>query len=133
MGIYSDLERDFDFDIVDEFFSHYSIMCESVESLVLNLRDEDSYKDSLEQLFRIFHNIKSATGYLKITVINNIVSLVEEFLDDCREEKGPAHEDFINWFFIVLDQLILFKEDLEKDRDHLSPINKEILKLPEFV
>ena len=133
MGIYSDLERDFDFDIVDEFFSHYSIMCESAESLVMNLRDESSYKDSLEQLFRIFHNIKSATGYLQITVINNIVSLVEEFLDDCREQKGPANEEFIAWFFVVIDQLIVFKEDLEKDRDHLSPINKEILKLPELV
>ncbi len=133
MGIYSDLERDFDFDIVDEFFSHYSIMCESAESLILNLRDEDLYKISLEQLFRIFHNIKSATGYLKITTINNIVSLVEEFLDDCRDEKGPASEEFISWFFIVIDQLVIFKEDLEKNRDHLSPIDKRILKLPAFV
>ena len=133
MGVYSDLERDFDFDIVEEFFSHYSMMCESTESLILSLRDEESYASSLGQLFRIFHNIKSATGYLRITTINNIVSLVEEFLDDCREEKGPASEEFISWFFIVVDQLVLFKDDLENNRDHLSPIDKRILKLPEFV
>ncbi len=133
MGVYSDLEKDFDFDIVDEFFSHYSIMCETTESLIMNLRDEDLYPVSLEQLFRIFHNIKSATGYLKITTINNIVSLVEEFLDDCRDEKGPASEEFIVWFFLVVDQLILFKEDLEQDKESLSPIDKRILKLPLFV
>ncbi len=133
MGVYSDLERDFDFDIVDEFFSHYSIMCETTESLIMNLRDENLYKISIEQLFRIFHNIKSATGYLKITAINNIVSLVEEFLEDCRDQKGPASEEFIAWFFIVVDQLVLFRDDLEKDKDQLSPIDKRILKLPEFV
>ena len=133
MGVYSDLEKNFDFDIVEEFFAHYSIMCETTESLVMNLRDKDLYRASLEQLFRIFHNIKSATGYLEITTINNIVSLIEEFLDDCRDEKGPASEEFIAWFFIVIDQLVLFKEDLEKNRAHLSPIDKRILKLPAFV
>lgn len=35
MGIRSDLEKNFDFEIIDEFLDHYSMMIEIMEPLII--------------------------------------------------------------------------------------------------
>ena len=37
MGIFSRLEVDFDLEIVEDFVSHYGIMCENMEPLIIGL------------------------------------------------------------------------------------------------
>ena len=41
MGAKSDLEANFDFDIVDEFLDHYTLMVDSMELLILDLTKPD--------------------------------------------------------------------------------------------
>ncbi|WP_228584216.1 hypothetical protein [Campylobacter sputorum] len=57
MGILKTIEVDFPSDLVEDFLSHYSLMCELMEPLIIKLEREDLYKDSINELFRIFHNI----------------------------------------------------------------------------
>ncbi len=130
MGIFSDLEAEFDVEIVEEFFSHYSFMIEALEPLVIALEKEELYTNNINEIFRIFHNIKSSTGYLKLTSINKIVTLGEEMLEECRHLDGKASDELINWLLLLSDQLQLYKKDLQDDRDELSAINHNIIKIP---
>ena len=47
MGIRSDLDANFDFEIVDEFFDHYSMMIDSMEVMILDLSKTVLYQSSL--------------------------------------------------------------------------------------
>ena len=130
MGVFVEVESAFDFEIVEEFFSHYTIMTDSMEKLIVGLSDEHQYSKNIQELFRIAHNIKSATGYLKITPINKLVTLLEEVLEECRLVEGEGSEELINWLILVSDQLSLYREDLEEDRENFSPLLHHIIKLP---
>jgi two-component system chemotaxis sensor kinase CheA len=130
MGVYSALEGEFDYEIVEEFLSHFTIMSEALERLIVGLKHEEKYLVNINEIFRIFHNIKSATAYLKITPIQKLVTLGEEILQECRLVEGRGSEELINWLILVSDQLNLYKEDLESDADDFSPLNHLIIKLP---
>lgn len=130
MGIFTNLETDYDVEIVEEFFSHYTFMIDSLEPLVIGLEHEEAYTNNINEIFRIFHNIKSSTGYLKLTPINKLVTLGEELLEECRQLEGVASDELINWLLILSDQLQLYKKDLEKDRNQFSPTNHNIIKVP---
>ena len=130
MGIFTDLEAEYDYEIVEEFFSHFSFMQDSMENLIINLKDREKYLTNINQLFRLFHNIKSATAYLKITPINKLATLAEETLEECRLVDGEGSEELISWLISVCDQLGDYKEDLEKDREAFSLLNRNIIKVP---
>ena len=130
MGIFTKLEQEYDLEIVEEFFSHYSFMIEALESLIIGLEKEDLYTNNINEIFRIFHNIKSSSAYLKIASINKIVILGEEVLQECRNLEGNASDELINWLLLLSDQLQLYKKDLELDLDEMSPTNHNIIKVP---
>ncbi len=130
MGIFTDLEAEFDIEIVEEFFSHYSFMIESLDTLVIGLEKEELYTNNINEIFRIFHNVKSSTGYLKLTPINKIVTLGEEVLDECRHLEGTGSDELINWLLVLSDQLQLYKNDLEENNDTLSATNHNIIRIP---
>jgi len=130
MGVARRLEENFDYEIVEEFLNHYTFMVESLDNLIVNLKDEKYYKNNINELFRIFHTIKSASAYLQITPIQKVVTLTEEILEECRMLEGAASEELINWLLCVSDQLNLYKEDLENDHDTFSPTGKELIKVP---
>jgi chemotaxis protein histidine kinase CheA len=81
MGIRSDLDSNFDFEIVDEFLDHYSMMVESMEVMITDLEKPSKYARSVDELFRVFHNIKSASGYLKIVPMSKLAAFVEDALE----------------------------------------------------
>lgn len=130
MGIYQNLEKEFDFEIVEEFFAHYSMMTENMEKLIVKLDGPLYFQRNINELFRIFHTIKSASGYLKIDPITKVVTLAEEVLEECRTLEGSATEALINWLLIVSDQLGRYREDLESDREQFSRLDPNIIKIP---
>jgi two-component system chemotaxis sensor kinase CheA len=130
MGIYQQLESDFDYEIVEEFLGHYTIMVESMDRLIVNLKDPACYSNNINELFRMFHTIKSASAYLHITPVHKLVTLGEDVLEECRNIKGAASDDLINWLLLISEQLTLYKEDLELDHDNFSKLNTKIIKIP---
>jgi len=66
MGVFSQIQMDFDLEIVEDFVSRYGIMCESMEPLIVGLSRPEHYRENIGELFRIFHNIKSAAGFVKL-------------------------------------------------------------------
>ncbi|MDD4855615.1 MAG: Hpt domain-containing protein [Sulfuricurvum sp.] len=131
MGIRTDLENNFDFEIIDEFLDHYAMMIEIMEPLIINLGNNDRHGRSIEELFRIFHNIKSATSYLKVEPMIRLATFVEDTLEQLREQDTRTNEETISWLIRVSDMFLQWQEDFKMDNE-LSKIHFSLLILPDM-
>lgn len=130
MGILKNLEIDYSYDIVEEFLSHYSLMCDLMEPLIIGLTRQDKFKNNIEELFRIFHNIKSAASFMKVEPILKLASLSEEVCSEARELTKPANDEFVDWLLIVSDQFGKYRDDIESDSEFFSVLNPLVVKIP---
>lgn len=130
MGLMKNLEVEYSYDIVEEFLSHYSLMCDLLEPLIINLSRQEKYHENINELFRIFHNIKSAAGFMHTDPITKLTTLAEEVCEEARVIKGPANDQFIDWLLLVSDQFNKYKEDLENDADFFGMLNPNIIDIP---
>jgi len=131
MGIRSDLDANFDFEIVDEFLDHYSMMVESMEVMIVDLSKPNMYERSINELFRVFHNIKSASAYLKIVPMNKLAAFVEDELEDLRKKKPPVSEETVNWLLSISDMFATWQDDFKMNNE-LSKIKYSLLKIPDL-
>jgi two-component system chemotaxis sensor kinase CheA len=131
MGVRSGLNANFDFEIVDEFLDHYSMMVESMEVMILDLSKPNMYERSVNELFRVFHNIKSASGFLKINPMAKLAAFVEDVLERLRARAKPVNEETVNWLLQINDMFAQWQEDLKLDNE-LSHIKYSLLKIPDF-
>ena len=130
MGILAQLEVDFDLEIVEDFISHYAIMCENMEPLIIGLNKPERFEENIGELFRIFHNMKSAAGFLKLEPIIKLAVLCEDVAEEARTLRGPASESFIDWLLLISDQFEKYRKDVEKDADYFTVLNPLIIKVP---
>lgn len=130
MGLFRQLEVDFDLEIVEDFISHYAIMCESMEPLIIGLGKVELYEENIGELFRIFHNLKSAGGFLKLAPIIKLATLCEDVAEEARTLKGPATDEFIDWLLLISDQFERYRLDIEVDNEHFSMFEPRIIKVP---
>ena len=131
MGVRRDLEDNFDFEIVDEFLDHYSMMIDVMEPLIIDLSKESTFERSLDELFRIFHNIKSATTFLQLEPMIRLSTFVEDALEQLKTYANPANDDVVNWMLEINDMFLLWQDDLKLDNE-LSKIKFSLLKLPDM-
>ncbi len=129
MGVKSDLDANFDFEIVDEFLDHYAMMVESMEVMILDLEKPKMYKRSVDELFRVFHNIKSASGYLKIIPMLRLSTFVEDALQELRETEKLNSSEITTWLLEVSDMFAQWLDDLKLDKN-LTHIKYSLLKIP---
>jgi len=131
MGIRSDLDANFDFEIVDEFFDHYSMMVDSMEVMIIDLSKPTNYERSVNELFRVFHNIKSASSYLKIISMAKLSAFVEDELEALRTSTPPVSEETTNWLLDISDMFATWQDDLKLDNP-LSKMRYSLLKIPDL-
>ncbi|MCF6201552.1 MAG: Hpt domain-containing protein [Hydrogenimonas sp.] len=131
MGIRSRLEREFDYDIVDEFLDHFDVMTEVMEPAIISLEKEDVREDKINELFRIFHNIKSATSFLKLERVHLLAELAEETMERVREEPSLVSEELIDWLLLVSDQFRSWYSEISSDGE-LEDIDPKILLVPKL-
>lgn len=131
MGVRSDLDANFDFEIVDEFLDHYAMMVESMEVMILDLTKPNSYHRSVNELFRVFHNIKSASAFLKIVPMSRLAAFVEDELEILRNTDTPINEETVTWLLNISDMFAAWQDDLKLD-NKLSKINYSLLKIPDM-
>ncbi len=130
MGIIDRLEEEYEFDIIDEFVEHFGYMCSGLDLLILGLEKPENYSSNVQELFRIFHNIKSASLFFKLTPIAKLSQLVEEVLEEARVSKGYATQEFIDWMLIIGDQFVKWKNDMEQNTEILGSYNPKLIKIP---
>jgi len=131
MGVRSDLDSNFDYEIVDEFLDHYSMMVEYMEVMILDLKKPNMFEQSINELFRVFHNIKSASSFLKIAQMSRLAAFVEEALEQIRTKHESVNEETINWLLEISDMFATWKDDLKLDNE-LTRIKYSLLKLPDL-
>jgi chemotaxis protein histidine kinase CheA len=131
MGVRRELEANFDFEIVDEFLDHYAMMVDVMEMLIVDLEYKDRYTRSVEELFRIFHNIKSASGFLQLEPMTRLSTFVEDVLEVMRTTSGPANEETVGWLLEVNDLYMSWQDDLKLDNE-LTKIKFSLLKSPDL-
>jgi two-component system chemotaxis sensor kinase CheA len=103
MGVRSYLEANFDYEIVDEFLDHYAIMSDNMEKMIIDLAKPAMYDQSIHELFRVFHNIKSSSGFLKIDQMFKLASFVENVLDGIRANQSEVNEETTTWLLQISD------------------------------
>ncbi len=130
MGLFSQLEVDFDLEIVEDFISHYAIMCETMEPLIIGLEKKEQYEGNVGELFRIFHNMKSAAGFLKLEPIIKLATLCEDVAEEARILEGPATDEFIDWLLMVSDQFDKYRINIEEDDEYFGMLEPLIIKIP---
>ncbi|MFT5659699.1 MAG: chemotaxis protein histidine kinase CheA [Sulfurimonas sp.] len=130
MGIKSDLDANFDFEIVDEFLDHYSMMVDSMEMMILDLSKPNMQRRSIDELFRVFHNIKSASGYLQIEPMTRLATLVEDELEQLRNNDKVVNEETITWLLEISDMFARWHQDFKMD-GKLSKVQYSLLKIPD--
>lgn len=123
MGILSQALIDFDDEIVEEFLAHFEVMKDAMQPAILDLEKPEQYTDRVNELFRIFHNLKSASAYLKFEVINRMSSMVENVLEMARAKEGPADEQFVDWLLKVSDQFGAWYLNLSNNDERFAPID----------
>ena len=131
MGIRSDLDANFDYEIVDEFLDHYSMMVDSMEMMIIDLSKANMYTRSVNELFRVFHNIKSASAYLKIVPMNKLATFVEDELEQLRAKEPPISTETTDWLLSISDMFSRWHDDLKLDSE-LSKIKYALLKIPDL-
>jgi two-component system chemotaxis sensor kinase CheA len=129
MAILDRLYEEFDFEIVDEFVNQWDYIIDEIDLVIENLEKTDNYKESVDELFRIFHSLKSATAFLKLYRINIFTKLVEDILDSARK-KDKATDEFIDWMFLASGQIAKWYREITHNQE-LSPIDGRLLKIPE--
>jgi two-component system chemotaxis sensor kinase CheA len=131
MGVRTDLENNFDFEIIDEFLDHYAMMIEIMEPLIVDLGNEQRFHRSLDEMFRIFHNIKSATSYLKVEPMVRLATFAEDALEQLRARDTKVNEETVTWLIAVSDMFLQWQEDFKMDNE-LSKIPFSLLILPDM-
>ncbi len=131
MGVRSDLDSNFEYEIIDEFLDHYNMMVDSMETIIIDLSKPNMYNRSINELFRIFHNIKSASAYLKIEKMSRLSAFVEETLEQIRTNHESVNDETVTWLLGISDLYAAWKEDLKLDNE-LTHIKYSLLKIPDL-
>jgi len=131
MGVRSDLDANFDYEIIDEFLDHYSMMVDNMEIMILDLSKPNMFEQSINELFRVFHNIKSASGYLQIDQMKKLSAFVEDALEEVRSKHESINEETVSWLLNISDMFAQWNDDLKLDSS-LSHIKYSLLKLPDL-
>ncbi len=126
MGILDKLNEENDPEIVEEFLSQWDYIIDEIDLVIERLNND--YEDAVNELFRIFHSLKSATAFLKLNRVNIFAKLVEEVLENARK-KDKATDELIDWLFIASSQLGKWYDEIMKNGE-LSVINPKILNIP---
>ncbi|GAB6075062.1 Hpt domain-containing protein [Nautilia lithotrophica] len=128
MGIQDYLYNEFDSNIIEEFLMMLDIMEDNLDLTIERLYTD--YDEAVNDLFRMFHNLKSAVAYLKIDRIKNFAHFVEDVLDKAREKK-EAKEELIDWLFKVADQFHEWYGNIDRNEE-LAPLHPDIFKVPKL-
>ncbi len=129
MGIRTALERQFDYDIVDEFLDHFDVMTEVMEPSIIALENPKTKEEKIHELFRIFHNIKSAATFLKLERIRLLAELAEETMERLRSGERSVTPETVDWLLLVNDQMRLWYRQIANDEE-LSDTDPRILQIP---
>jgi chemotaxis protein histidine kinase CheA len=123
VGVKDYLYSEFDSEIVDEFLSLLDVIEDNLDIL---LDEFENNPEVVNDLFRMFHNLKSATAFLKLKRISNYAHLIEDILNKVRGKENIS-KDVIDWLYDATAQIHKWYEEINNNEE-LSKADMSILK-----
>ncbi len=117
-----------DFLVYNEFISESNDHLENIETDILSLEDGARPRDIVESVFRSFHSIKGAAGFLGLTALNKLCHECENMLDKARKGEISIDSDVTEIMLATKDSLAVM---LDIVKTHVSE-NKSGEPLPEY-
>lgn len=100
-----------DTEIFADFYSEAEEHLEAAETTLLSLESNPTDDELLNTVFRSFHTIKGAAGFLNLHSVTRVAHAVEDVLDSARKKQLTITPSILD---VVLESTDLLKELLEK-------------------
>ncbi len=114
-------------DMVAGFVEEASEHLDAIEAAVLEVERSPSDPEAIDSLFRPFHTIKGAAGFLNLRDIVGLTHEAETLLDQARKGTRQITSGLIDLVFEVVD---ILKVQFAGIRDHLANPNSEAIPQP---
>lgn len=105
-----------DEDIFADFSSEADEHLHNAENALLLLEDNPEDDELLNTIFRAFHTIKGAAGFLNLTDVTHLSHSVEDVLDSARKKQLVLNQAIMD---VVLESVDLLKELLQNVEEQL--------------
>ncbi len=86
------------------------------------LKDVETRNESVNNLFRNFHNFKATAKYFSLFPLFNLTSKVEVVLNSLRESKQIIPPNIIDWLEQVINQITVWLDEMFEYQTELSQI-----------
>ncbi len=114
-------------DMVVGFIEEATEHLDAIEAAVLEVERSPSDAEAIDSLFRPFHTIKGAAGFLNLRDIVSLTHEAETLLDQARRNERQVTHGLIDLVFEVVD---ILKVQFEGIRNHLADPIGEIVPQP---
>ncbi len=91
--------------IFEGFLEESTEMINKIEEYVMALEENPQNMDIINSLFRVFHSLKGAAGFLGMNEINTLCHDAENLLDNARKGKMTVDREFSDIVMVVRDTL----------------------------
>jgi len=93
------------------FIEEATNLLNSMESIILQLEEDSSNMDLIQEVFRVMHTIKGVSGMYGYDAMSDLTHHVENIYDLIRNGILPVSQDILDNTLIIVDHLfVLLKE-----------------------
>ena len=103
-----------DMEILADFVSEAFENLETIEIKLMDLEQDPSSKDIINDIFRPFHTIKGVSGFLSLTRINKLAHATENLLDSARGGDFVIDQQAVDAILESVDTLRALIERVKK-------------------
>lgn len=94
-----------DIDLLADFVSEVQEHIDNVDNRLLVLENNPEDREHLNAVFRVFHTIKGAAGFLALDEISKLAHMTESLLDRARKGELPLSGGRIDIVFEAVDEM----------------------------
>ena len=94
-----------DIDLLSDFVSEVQEHIDTIDNRLLVLENEPAEKENLNAVFRVFHTIKGAAGFLALDEISRLAHMTENLLDRARKGELQLSGGRIDIIFEAVDEM----------------------------
>jgi two-component system chemotaxis sensor kinase CheA len=117
-----------DLSLLQDFVQEANEHLDAADVHLLTLEGNPGDKDAIDAVFRAFHTIKGAAGFLQLADLQGLSHEAETLLDEARKGKLRLVDSVIDNVFEAVDGLKRLVELLDKAMSRHTPLAR-----PEFV
>jgi len=119
----------FDQDLINGFREQIYELENSMQNSIELCKNTSSYHNTVDELFRSFHSLKSVCAYLNFEEAHKLAAYAEKILHVMRNSEGTLDEGIFEWLALLHEQIQDWHNDMELGIEELSAVNENIFTL----